>query len=152
MEQPQPPITADSVRYRGMLKEGFSTVHQLALFKMSLGTEHPCICIIIFVSLEPPTCSLTVTQEQVGSVTSLICQGDGVPLPKVTNWAKNSKPLPVDSDFQVKPGKSSHQEQLDIKNFGMAHLGVYECFVSNKVGSSSCAINIRGKDHTWYIS
>ncbi|XP_078374729.1 semaphorin-4A-like isoform X2 [Oculina patagonica] len=93
---------------------------------------------------EPPTCTLTVTREQVGGVSSLMCQGDGVPLPKVTSWAKDSKPLPVDSDFQIKPGKSSHQEQLDINNFGMAHLGVYECFVSNKVGSSACAMNIRG--------
>ena len=100
-------------------------------------------------SLESPTCSLTVTQGHVGGVSSLTCQGDGVPLPKVTDWEKNSKPLPVDSNLHIKPGKSSHQEQLDINNFGMADLGVYECFVSNKLGSSSCAVNISGKiDHS----
>ncbi|KAJ7365684.1 semaphorin domain, partial [Desmophyllum pertusum] len=92
----------------------------------------------------PPTCSLTVTQEQVGGVSSLSCEGDGIPLPEVTKWEKDSKPLPVDSDFQIKPGKTGHQERLDIYNFGMGHLGVYECFVSNELGSSSCAMNIRG--------
>ena len=98
-----------------------------------------------FLSLVPPTCSLTVTQEQVGGVSSLSCEGDGIPLPEVTKWEKDSKPLPVDSDFQIKPGKTGHQERLDIYNFGMRHLGVYECFVSNELGSSSCAMNIRGK-------
>ncbi|XP_020625901.1 semaphorin-2A-like isoform X2 [Orbicella faveolata] len=93
---------------------------------------------------EPPTCSLTVTEEQVGGVRSLTCLGDGIPLPRVTSWKKDSKPLPTDLDLQIKPGKRAHQEQLVINNFGMEHLGVYECLVSNKLGLSSCAMNIRG--------
>lgn len=102
-------------------------------------------------SLAPPTCSLTFTQEQVGGVSTLTCLGDGIPLPTVTSWKKDSKPLPVDSDFHIKPGKTSHQEQLVINNFGMEHLGVYECFVSNKLGSSSCTMNIRGKYCKWLL-
>ena len=80
-----------------------------------------------------------------GGVSSLTCLGDGIPLPKITSWKKDSKSLPIDSDLQIKPGKTAHQEQLVINNFGMEHLGVYECFVSNKLGSSSCTMNIRGK-------
>lgn len=99
--------------------------------------------ILFYFCLEPPTCLLTVTQEQVGGVSSLSCLGDGIPLPRVTSWKKDSKPLPV--DLQIKPGKTAHQEQLIINNFGMEHLGVYECFVLNKLGSSSCTMNIRGK-------
>ena len=104
-----------------------------------------------YFALERSTCSLTITQEQVGGVSSLTCLGDGIPLPRVTSWKKDSKPLPFNSDFQIKPGKTAHQQQLIINNFGMEHLGVYECFVLNKVGSSSCTLNIRGKYCKWHL-
>lgn len=80
-----------------------------------------------------------------GGTTSLSCQGDhGIPLAKVTKWARDSTPVTVGVDYNIKPGKAPDQGLLEIHNFGMRHLGVYECFVANKVGSSSCAVNIRG--------
>lgn len=88
---------------------------------------------------------MTSALDKMGLVNSLICRGDGIPLPRVTRWEKDSKPLPVHADFQIKPGKTSHQERLNIHNFGLEHLGVYNCFVSNEVGSSSCVINVAGK-------
>lgn len=80
----------------------------------------------------------------------MTCQGEhGIPLPKVTKWTKDNKAVTVGADYQFKPGKTSDQEILAIKNFGINHLGVYECVVANKLGSSSCAINVRGKYQQW---
>lgn len=93
---------------------------------------------------ESPVCSLTSSLDQNGHVNSLICQGNGVPLPKVIRWEKDSKPLPAHSDFRINSGLTSHQGRLDINNFGLKDLGNYHCFVSNEVGSSSCVINLSG--------
>ena len=83
-----------------------------------------------------------------GGTTSLSCQGErGIPLPKVTKWTKDSKAIAVGTDYQISPGKTLYQELLEIHNFGINHLGVYECFVANKLGSSSCAMNISGKQN-----
>nr|XP_058945050.1 semaphorin-1A-like isoform X3 [Pocillopora verrucosa] len=94
---------------------------------------------------ESPVCSLTSSLDQNGHVNSLICQGNGVPLPKVIRWEKDSKPLPAHSDFRINSGLTSHQGRLDINNFGLKDLGNYHCFVSNEVGSSSCVINLSDK-------
>ncbi|KAM7449581.1 Semaphorin-5A [Porites harrisoni] len=94
---------------------------------------------------EPPTCSVIVTRELVGGITSLSCQGErGVPLPTITKWTKDSELVTGHSDYNVLPGRSSDQGELEISNFGISHVGVYRCFVANKMGNSSCAINIRG--------
>ncbi|XP_022780661.1 semaphorin-2A-like isoform X3 [Stylophora pistillata] len=93
---------------------------------------------------EIPLCSLTSSLDQKGHVNSLICQGDGVPLPKVIRLEKDSKTLCAHSDCRRNSSLTSHQERLDINNFGLQHLGDYHCFVSNEVGSSSCVINLAG--------
>ena len=83
-----------------------------------------------------------------GGTTSLACQGErGIPLPKVTKWTKDSKAVSVGADFQINPGKTENQGLLEIHNFGINHLGVYRCFVANKLGSSSCTMNISGKQN-----
>ena len=41
--------------------------------------------------LESPVCSLTSSLDQNGHVNSLICQGNGVPLPKVIRWEKEDR-------------------------------------------------------------
>lgn len=82
-----------------------------------------------------------------GGTTSLLCQGErGIPLPQITKWTKDSKALTGDKEYQIKPGKAQYQGRLEIHNFGINHLGVYECVVSNKLGSSSCAMNVSGKE------
>lgn len=89
---------------------------------------------------------MIVTREQVGGITSLSCQGErGVPLPTITKWTKDSELVTGHSDYNVLPGRSSDQGELEISNFGISHVGVYQCFVANKMGNFSCAINIRGK-------
>lgn len=77
----------------------------------------------------------------------MACQVDhGIPLPKVTKWTKDSKVVPVGgAGYQIKPGKDQYQGFLEIHNFGINHLGVYECVMANELGSSSCAMNISGK-------
>lgn len=89
---------------------------------------------------------MIVTREQVGGITSLSCQGErGIPLPTITKWTKDSELVTGHSDYKVLPGRSSDQGQLEISNFGISHVGVYRCFVANKMNTSSCTINITGK-------
>ncbi|XP_068741365.1 semaphorin-4D-like isoform X1 [Montipora capricornis] len=95
---------------------------------------------------EPPTCSLIMLKKQVGGTSTLACQVDrGIPLPKVTKWTRDSKAVTsASADFQIKAGKDQYQGLLEIYNFNFNLLGVYECFVSNKMGSSSCAVDVNG--------
>ncbi|XP_067056863.1 semaphorin-6D-like isoform X2 [Acropora muricata] len=95
---------------------------------------------------ELPTCSLSILKKQVGGTTTLACRvQNGIPLPKVTKWTKDSKVVRVGgADYQIKPGKDQYEGFLEIHNFGINNLGVYACVMANDLGSFSCAMNISG--------
>ena len=98
----------------------------------------------IFHTIEPATCSLTVTRARPGGTSILKCQGEGIPVPTFGSWQKNSGPLPGRGSFSVKAGPQPGSQLLLISRFGVEHLGLYQCSVSNKLGKSSCTLNFTG--------
>lgn len=98
----------------------------------------------IFHTIEPATCSLTITRARPGGTSILKCQGEGIPVPTFGSWQKNSGPLPGRGSFSVKAGPQPGSQLLLISRFGVEHLGLYQCSVSNKLGKSSCTLNFTG--------
>ncbi|XP_032227960.2 semaphorin-3B isoform X2 [Nematostella vectensis] len=93
---------------------------------------------------EPPSCAIEVIKENPGQETILECKAEGIPVPEVVAWEKDSVKLAYDGKYRIQKTGSQGSQRLSISPFGVKHLGTYTCQVQSTMGKADCSLEVKG--------
>nr|QRF78350.1 KIRREL [Halicryptus spinulosus] len=93
--------------------------------------------VVIYIKGPPKIVSSSIQKAQEGSNAEMICQIEGMPLPKVVIWSRHGKALdPADDRYTIisEEYTNVHVNKLIISNIHGSDFGAYNCTVDNGYG------------------